>query len=107
MSKFSRDSATCFYKEHAGKGFFPNLLGAMTADVCVGLELVAPDAVPKWREFLGPTNSDVAKKTAPHSIRARFGEDGTRNACHGSDSAGSYKREADIFFGGSPAERMM
>lgn len=109
MSKFNRQSATCFYKEHEGKPFFPNLLNCCCEDVCVGMELVAPDAVTKWRECLGPTNTEVAKKTAPQSIRACFGTDGTKNACHGSDSAGSYKREAAIFsfLGGQPSERMM
>ena len=34
----------------------------------------------------GPTSSEVAKMKAPHSLRAQFGTDCTRNACHGSDS---------------------
>ena len=61
----------------------------MVSDVCIGLELVAPDAVTKWRQVIGPTNSLNAKTQAPNSIRGRFGTDGTRNAVHGSDSAAS------------------
>lgn len=102
MSKFNKASSGLFYREHEGKPFFPTLQAHMTSDVCVGIELVAPDAVKKWRNLLGPTNTEVARKTAPGCLRALFGTDGTKNACHGSDSNGSYKREADIFFGGNP-----
>ncbi len=31
----------------------------MTSDFIVGLELVAADAVTKWRQVIGPTNSLV------------------------------------------------
>ncbi len=47
----------------------------MTSDLVVGLELVADDAVTKWRKFIGPTNSLTAKQEAPNSIRGRFGTD--------------------------------
>jgi len=72
----------------------------MTSDVSVGLELVAADAVKKWRQVIGPTNSANAKAQAPTSIRGRFGIDGTRNAVHGSDSAVSSKKETEFWFGG-------
>ena len=70
MSKFNKASSTLFYKEHEEKAFFPNLQAFMTSDVAVGIELVAPDAVKKWRNLLGPTNTAVAKKDAPSSLRA-------------------------------------
>ncbi len=34
----------------------------MTSDFAVGLELIAPDAINRWRKTLGPTNSEKAKK---------------------------------------------
>lgn len=86
MSKFSAATVGEFYAEHQGKAFFPNLQGAMTSDVCVGLELVSDNAISKWREVIGPTNSTVAKQQASGSIRAKYGVDGTLNAVHGSDS---------------------
>lgn len=89
MSKFSADTAAGFYAEHVGKSFFPNLSNAMTSDVCIGLELISKDAITRWREFIGPTNTAVAKTQAPNSIRAKFGVDGTCNAVHGSDSIAS------------------
>jgi hypothetical protein len=33
----------------------------MTSDYAVGMELLAPDAIKKWRTFIGPTNSLKAK----------------------------------------------
>lgn len=58
----------------------------MTSDFAVGMELICPDAITKWRKLIGPTNSQQAKQEAPNSLRAIFGTDGTRNACHGSDA---------------------
>ena len=61
MSKFTAQTAAGFYAEHVGKSFYPNLSNAMTSDVCVGLELVAKDAVTEWRKVIGPTNTANAK----------------------------------------------
>lgn len=77
----------------------------MSSDVCVGFELVSSNAVPKWREVIGPTNSAAARQSAPSSIRAKFGGEGPRNAVHGSDSEPSYKRESGFWFGGDAPEK--
>lgn len=65
------------------------------------MELVASNAVDKWRQLIGPTNTLQAKQSAPNSLRALFGTDNTRNAVHGSDSGPSWKRETDFFFSGN------
>ena len=70
----------------------------MTSDYAVGLELIAPDAIKKWRKLIGPTNSNKAREEDPGSIRALFGTDGTQNACHGSDSKESAERELHQVF---------
>lgn len=76
----------------------------------VAAVLSKENAVQAWRDFLGPTDSNKARASAPTSydlcsclclwasIRARFGTDGTRNAAHGSDSLSSAHREARFFF---------
>lgn len=107
MSKFNSNSVREFYQEHVDKPFFPNLAQAMTADVTIGMELVANDAIKKWRSFIGPTNTANAKAEAPSSIRAKYGVDGTLNAVHGADSTASHSRETDLWFGGMPAQRLM
>jgi len=99
MTRFIQDDASEFYQEHIGKPFFNNLISFMTSDLIVGLELVHKDAVKSWREFIGPTNSNNARQTAPNSIRAYFGTDGSKNAVHGSDSDSSASRELKLVFG--------
>ena len=107
MSKFSKETAGMFYEEHTGKGFFDNLTNSMSSDVCIGMELIADNAIKSWRAFIGPTNSEVAKKEAPNSIRGMFGTDGTKNAVHGSDSTESAAREINFWFGGEASSRPM
>ena len=101
MSKFNPNSVGSFYGEHRGKPFYENLSNFIQTDVVTGMELVASNAVDNWRQMIGPTNTQAAKQNAPHSIRALFGTDGTKNAVHGSDSGPSWKRETDFFFSGN------
>jgi len=87
MSKFTKPQlADEFYAEHKGKPFFADLSAFMQSDVVTGMELVSENAIGKFRGLLGPTDSAVAKRDAPGSLRALFGTDGRRNACHGSAS---------------------
>jgi nucleoside-diphosphate kinase len=99
MTRFDENTAGEFYGEHKGKHFFPNLMEFVTSDVAIGMELVKSDAIRGWRNLLGPTNTAKAKEEAPSSLRAQFGTDGTRNACHGSDAPESAEKELNFFFG--------
>jgi nucleoside-diphosphate kinase len=87
MLKMTVEMAQNFYAEHKGKSFFEDLINMMTSDVIIALELVADDAVKKWRTLIGPTNSEKARKEAPNTLRALYGTDGDKNAVHGSDSS--------------------
>ena len=107
MFQFSEDSAGVFYGEHKGKSFYPTLMGFMTSDYSVGMELIAPNAITKWRKFIGPTNSNKAREEAPTSLRALYGEDGTKNACHGSDAPTSADRELGIVFSSEALVRVL
>jgi nucleoside-diphosphate kinase len=107
MSRFTPATASVFYGEHKAKPFFPNLQQFICSDVVVGMELVAENAIDKWRQLIGPTNTAVAKTDAPDSLRAYFGTDGTKNAVHGSDSNGSVKKETAFWFEGNPSDRPM
>lgn len=99
MVQLSQKEAAQFYAEHEGKPFFAKLINFMSEGPIIAFEITGENAVSKWRDVLGPTDSAKARQEAPRSIRAQFGTDTTRNACHGSDSNESAKREADFFFG--------
>lgn len=47
---------------------------------------------------MGPTNSKEAREIKPTSLRAMYGTDNTKNACHGSDSTFSARREVLFYF---------
>ncbi|TPX33870.1 nucleoside-diphosphate kinase [Synchytrium microbalum] len=93
------DQAGQFYAEHKEKAFYPHLIKYMTSGPVLAFLLHKDEGTIKaWRELAGPTNSKLAKDTAPKSIRAQFGTDGTMNAVHGSDSPASAAREQAILF---------
>jgi nucleoside-diphosphate kinase len=99
MCALSRAEAEEFYGVHAGKPFFERLVDFMSSGRIVAMELVAEDAIATWRALIGPTDSNTARATAPDSLRAAFGTDNTRNACHGSDAPDTAAAEAAFFFG--------
>ncbi|XP_030647528.1 nucleoside diphosphate kinase homolog 7 [Chanos chanos] len=102
MTKLTWKQAADFYAEHQSKSFFNNLVQFVTSGPVVTMELMGDEAVSAWRKILGPTDSGVARKEAPSSLRARFGTDGTKNAGHGSDSLASAARELEFLFPSTP-----
>lgn len=55
----------------------------MTSGEVIGLELVAPDAVAKWRSCLGNTDP---KNARPGTLRQLYGENIVQNTAHGCSS---------------------
>jgi nucleoside-diphosphate kinase len=90
-----------FYSEHIGKHFYSNLSNCMCEGPTLCLVLEGDDVIAKWRNFIGPTNVNVACETSPQSLRALFGDktNTARNAVHGSDSLASVERELKLIFG--------
>jgi len=97
----TRSDAEQFYGEHSGKDFFEKLIRFVTGGPVIAMELMGVDCIKRWRLLLGPTDTAKAKESAPNSVRALFGTDATKNACHGSDSEESAKKELNFFFGPS------
>jgi nucleoside-diphosphate kinase len=63
MSKFTSPAhADQFYQEHRGKPFFADLTSFMQSDVVTGMELVAENAVQRFRDVIGPTSTQEAKQ---------------------------------------------
>ncbi|MBP1626826.1 MAG: nucleoside-diphosphate kinase [Holophagaceae bacterium] len=84
-----------FYREHIHKAFFPELEAFMMESPVILMVLEGEDAVRRWRELMGVTDSS---KAAPGTLRNRFGKGITRNAVHGSDAPESAERELHYFF---------
>lgn len=99
MCKLTKQEACQFYAVHQDRPFYDNLTDFMSSGPIIAVQLVAPNAIQRWRELIGPTDTSKAKANAPGSLRARFGTDGTRNACHGSDAPATAEQESEFFFG--------
>eukprot|EP00898_Chlorokybus_atmophyticus_P000054 jgi/Chlat1/1049/Chrsp110S01534 len=104
MCRLALDDAKAFYAVHTGKSFYQGLTEFISSGRIVAMELIATDAVQRWRNLIGPTSTMTARQSAPQSLRAHYGTDERRNACHGSDSPSSAQQELDFFFG--PATRL-
>ena len=61
----SKENAELFYVKHHGKPFYNFLIDYITSGFIVGMELIKENAIKKWRNFIGPTNVEKAKKEAP------------------------------------------
>jgi nucleoside-diphosphate kinase len=96
--KLSQEQAQGFYAVHKARPFFGDLVRFMTSGPCVVMAIEGENAVAKYREVMGATDS---KKAAPGTIRAKYGTDIEKNAVHGSDSPDNAKLELGFFFTGS------
>lgn len=54
--------------------------------VLVNADGTQGDPVLKWKDIIGPSNPDEAKKTKPNSLRAKYGTSLIKNEFHGSDN---------------------
>jgi nucleoside-diphosphate kinase len=89
------------YAEHAGKGFYGELIEFITRSPVVVAEIEGPEDT--WqvvRTMMGATNP---RDAAPGTIRGDLGILFTENLIHGSDSAESASREIALWFGASNA----
>lgn len=100
--QLTAEQVTEFYEDHRSKDFFRALLVYMSSGSIIAMVLSKHKAISAWRELIGPTNSEIARKAEPNSVRARFGKNGTDNAVHGSDSVLSAQRETKFFFPDTP-----
>lgn len=83
------------YSHLLDKPFYPTLKNYMMSGEVVLMVLSGDNAVEKFRNLMGPTDSTKADK---NTIRGRFGIDKTYNAIHGSDSKESAETEINRFF---------
>ncbi len=90
------DTLARHYDEHAGKGFYADLVAFMSRGPVVAMVVEGPEDT--WevvRTMMGATNP---RQAAPGTIRGDLGILFTENLVHGSDSLASAEREISIFF---------
>jgi nucleoside-diphosphate kinase len=84
------------YAEHAGKGFYGDLVEFITGGPLVAMVVEGTRAISAFRQLAGGT--DPVDKATPGTIRGDFGLEVQYNLVHGSDSPESADREIKIWF---------
>ena len=97
MVKLSDAQARAFYAVHKERPFFSALVSFMTSGPCVVMAIDGENAIARYREVMGPTDS---AKAPPGTIRNKYGTNIERNAVHGSDGPDTAKAEVAFFFAG-------
>jgi nucleoside-diphosphate kinase len=93
--RMSRAVAEGFYAEHAGRGFFDELVTFMSSGPVVVMVLEGENAIARNREIMGATDPAAA---AEGTLRKLYAASKGQNAVHGSDSPTSAAREIAYFF---------
>ena len=97
MTELSERQAQGFYAVHKERPFFKDLVKFMTSGPCVLMALEGDNAIARYRELMGSTDS---RKAAAGTIRQKYGTDIEKNAVHGSDGPDTARAELAFFFAG-------
>ena len=95
LMHLSEAQAKGFYAVHKERPFFGELVTFMTEGPIVAVVMEGENAIQRWRDLMGPTNSDEAPAG---TIRGDFGSGIERNASHGSDAPETAALEISYFF---------
>ena len=98
LVQLGTSEAESFYGVHQARPFFKGLVAFMTSGPAVVMAIEGENAVARYREVMGPTDS---KKAPVGTIRQKYGTDIERNAVHGSDAPETAKVEIAFFFAGA------
>ena len=97
LVKITDGQARAFYAVHKERPFFADLVRFMTSGPAVVMAIEGENAVTRYREVIGPTDS---KKAPEGTIRNKYGTNIERNAVHGSDAPETARAELAFFFAG-------
>ena len=97
QERLSATQAEGFYAVHKARPFFQGLIKFMTSGPCVLMALEGENAIARYRELMGPTDST---KAPAGTLRGNFGTDIEKNAVHGSDGQDTARFELSYFFRG-------
>lgn len=95
MLHMKENQAKEFYKVHAERPFYNDLVKYMTSGPVIMAVLEKENAIKDWRNLMGATNPAEAIEG---TIRKDFGENIEANAVHGSDSPETAAIEVPFFF---------
>ena len=95
MLHIQENQAKEFYKVHAERPFFNDLVKYMTSGPVIVAVLEKENAIKDWRNLMGATNPAEATEG---TIRKDFGKNIEANAVHGSDSPETASIEVPFFF---------
>jgi nucleoside-diphosphate kinase len=96
VKQFETATVEKFYAEHAGKGFYADLVQYIASGPVVAVRLERDDAVRRLRELVGATDpADAATGT----IRFLYGASLQNNAVHASATREDAARELALVFG--------
>jgi nucleoside-diphosphate kinase len=93
--QLTEQDARGFYAVHKARPFYADLVKFMTSGPVVVAVLEGENAIARWRDLMGPTDSG---KAPAGTIRGDFGSDIERNASHGSDAPETARAEIAYFF---------
>ena len=98
LLRLSGTEAETFYAVHKERPFYRDLVKFMTSGPVVVMAIEGENAIARYREVMGPTDS---RKAPEGTIRQKYGSDIERNAVHGSDAADTAQVEIAFFFTGA------
>ena len=98
LLRLSRTEAETFYAVHKARPFYNDLVTFMTSGPVVVMAIEGENAIARYREVMGPTDS---RKAPEGTIRQKYGTDIEKNAVHGSDGVDTARVEIGFFFSGA------
>lgn len=98
MCNISSKEAIDFYEAKKGDSFVPFLVDHLSSGPVLAIELVGEDALQKWLDVLGPEDPTKARRTAPDSLRAMYGQELVTNGFHGPLTQAEVDKETNFFF---------
>ena len=102
MVRLSGIEAETFYAVHKERPFYRDLVTFMTSGPVVVMAIEGENAIARYREVMGPTDS---RKAPEGTIRQKYGTDIEKNAVHGSDAADTARAERSRSSSTAPRSR--
>jgi nucleoside-diphosphate kinase len=100
MFNLAENNAEEFYEVYKGVvNEYSSMVNELCSGPCIAMEITHHENAPKsFREFVGPSDPDIARHLRQHTLRAKFGIDKIHNAVHCTDLPDDGQLEVEYFF---------